>query len=132
MAVLRCLKCGEDSGTSLVCGNCRKFLTDHEKGKFMRLWHDCIVAQTWDEKKGKGKCFHCGNWFPRDMLCGDHWPRTKGSAPQLRLDVLSGVPSCSGCNVSGAPTRKPDPMKKTESKPKSGKNLCSKCHLLLA
>lgn len=114
-----CLACGADSGSSLVCPVCRRSLAGSLQRKVTVLWHDTIVSRAFDPARKLYRCFHCQKWFPRNKVCGDHWPNTKASRPDLRYDVSAGVCSCAFCNTSGASTRTPDPMKKKESKPKT-------------
>lgn len=99
-----CTECKEPSGTSLVCAPCRKFLTPLQKKRLIIGWHNIIV-----EKARVGdiyECFHCGLFFPREKVCGDHYPHTKGAHPALRFDVNNGVCCCMRCNTSGSPFRK--------------------------
>ena len=105
MEELPCLKCGTPSGTSLVCRNCRHDLTDSEKKEFIIVWHEIIVARSFDPKRNKHQCHHCQLWFVREKVCGDHFPHTKGARPDLRFDILNGVTSCAGCNTSGSKHR---------------------------
>lgn len=121
-----CQQCQILSGTSLVCGNCRRFLTDGEKERLTLLWHEVVVAKGYDPAKDRYACHHCGYWFSRDEVCGDHWPMTKGAAPELRFDVGNGVCSCSGCNTSGNSHRR-ESMK---AHPKH--DLCRSCGFRLA
>ena len=131
VTALSCLSCGSDSGSSLVCRSCRPSLSDYLAKKAIVIWHLTIVARAYDPARQKYQCFHCGGWFPREKVCGDHWPATKGSRPDLRYDISAGVTSCAHCNTSGSPSRTPDPMKpKKEQKKTSKPPLCKKCHRL--
>lgn len=68
-------------------------------------WHNLIVSKA-PHAGDYYQCFHCEKFYPRNQVCGDHFPHTKGSRPDLRYDVNNGVCSCAKCNVSNAPTRK--------------------------
>lgn len=96
------------------------------------LWHDTIVAPAFDQERKKYRCFHCGQHFPRYKVCGDHWPDTKGSRPDLRYDVTAGHCSCGPCNTSGSRHRTPHPMKNPELKKVKKPPLCKKCRIRLA
>src|SRR4051812_23923423 len=50
-------------------------------------------------------CFHCLRIFPRNMVCGDHWPHSRGARPDLKYDPANGVCSCMECNRSDHPNR---------------------------
>jgi len=52
------------------------------------------------------ECFHCEKLFPRNEVCGDHWPHTKGARPDLKYDVRNGRCTCRSCNRSDNPNRK--------------------------
>jgi hypothetical protein len=123
---LSCQICGRDSGTLVVCQLCRKDMTGSQKDRATRTWHDLVVAPAYDPRTGKYKCFHCGHWFVREKITGDHWPSTKAAAPRLRYDVTAGKPSCAGCNTSGNKNRK------STKEAKASGALCSSCHRLLA
>lgn len=74
-------------------------------------WHDKVVEKgrtdlTTTEGKPLYLCFHCKALFTREYVCGDHWPRSKGARPDLKLDPDAGVCCCMTCNVSNSPTRK--------------------------
>lgn len=125
---LSCLECGVPSGTSLVCRDCRRHLTKYRARQLIELWHEIIVARAHDPKTDRYQCFHCKDWFEKDMVCGDHFPVSKGSDENVRYDILAGKCSCRRCNTSGSPFRQAS-MKKPP--PKVRKNLCEKCHIRL-
>lgn len=72
------------------------------------LWHElvCERARVTIDGVDRFKCFHCERLFPREYVCGDHWPKTKGHNPRVRHDPYAGVCCCKECNVSGALYRK--------------------------
>src|ERR1051326_5661401 len=119
---LTCLRCGVPSETLLICEDCRPELTAFELKKYTILWHDIIVARSYDPKRDQYQCFHCEDWFSRNRVCGDHFPDTKAAKPEIRFDILAGVCSCMEDNTSGARKRKKPGFKK----------ICSKCRVLLA
>jgi hypothetical protein len=119
MTPFHCLCCGIASRTSLVCQSCRRYLSPDQETRLMKQWHTAVCEQA-KQPDGTYKCFHCGDPFDRDMVCGDHWPHTKGARPDLRFDVKNGVCSCAECNTSGSRNR--TPVKK---------DLCGKCKIRL-
>lgn len=101
-----CYVCSQECGTKLVCDSCRLRLTQRERELLTGLWHDEVCEQAFNPFAERYKCFHCSLFFPRNEVCGDHWPHTKGARPDLRFDVSNGVCSCAGCNTSGNRNRK--------------------------
>lgn len=116
-----CYVCGKESGTLLVHHGCRKLLTPSDHRKLTVLWHNCVVAKGYDPEARRYFCHHCKNPFPRDRICGDHYPVTKGSDEKVRYDVACGVPSCSHCNTSANNSRKV-----FQTRP-----VCTRCRFLL-
>lgn len=106
MESLICDECGAESGWSLVCAGCRKQMSAYAHSKYTELWHKAIRALAPVDGGGRLQCFHCEQFFDEDCICGDHFPYTKGSRPDLRYDFRNGVPCCARCNTSGARTRK--------------------------
>ena len=74
--------------------------------RVMRVWHDIVTYKSFDIQTGLYRCFHCKRLFPQNETCGDHFPHTKGSRPDLKFDTENGVCSCMRCNVSNSPTRR--------------------------
>lgn len=52
------------------------------------------------------QCHHCGQFFPREEICADHWPYTRAERPDLFLDPSNLVASCKACNTSDNPNRR--------------------------
>jgi hypothetical protein len=102
-------------------------MSDYLAGRIIRLWHALIVYRSYSPARDRFQCFHCGGWFTRQEVCGDHFPHTKGSRPDLRYDLENGVCSDMMCNVSNAPTRSKAEPKKVKKPP-----VCSVCRLRLA
>lgn len=99
--------CGAPAGMSLACRPCMRALTDYRARELTILWHDAIRQLAPRNEDQQLQCFHCEGWFQDEAICGDHFPYTKGSRPDLRYNLTNGVPTCAGCNTSGARTRKP-------------------------
>lgn len=97
--------CGAESGDNLVCDFCRQnVLRAGVSKKIMIEWHNIIC-----EEYSIGDmclCFHCGVLYPRNEVCGDHFPYTKGARPDLRFNVKNGRCCCASCNTSGNKNRK--------------------------
>lgn len=132
MTDLSCSKCGLPTGSRLVCKTCQKYLTDAERQELTRRWHDLVCERfrlpyTDDAGQALYLCYHCGWKFPREKVCGDHFPVTKGSSEAVRFDVDAGVCSCSACNTSGNDNRK----RSMKAHPKYEGGLCKKCRLLI-
>jgi len=91
---MMCGECGQESGTSLVCRSCLRLLSDGKRKRYMRRWHEIVV-----ESAGC-RCVGCGKYSPFENgeLCGDHI-KTKGSRPDLVLDVTNGRCVCYACHV---------------------------------
>jgi len=51
------------------------------------------------------QCHHCKKLFPKEEVCADHWPFSRGSRPDLFLDIQNLVCCCLFCNVSDSPHR---------------------------
>jgi hypothetical protein len=88
-----CVNCKSEAGDFVLCEHCRKFEKKSHK-KAMIRWHEIVC-------EGVPVCFHCRQWMPRDMICGDHFWFTKGARPDLKFNVLVGVKCCQQCNTSG-------------------------------
>ena len=99
-----CQNCSEPSGYSLVCDNCRPKLSISQSKRIMNIWHGLIRLKG--EVDGAYQCFHCEEIKEEHQICGDHFPYTKGSRPDLKFDIRNGRPSCQFCNTSGAAKRK--------------------------
>lgn len=106
---LKCLLCNSDSDNNVLCRYCNKTASKIQIKQAMEVWHR-IITQKGLKKHGAFiglyRCYHCGGHFPRNMVCGDHFPYTKGSRSDLQLDVRNGVCSCMQCNTSGNKHRK--------------------------
>lgn len=91
--MLTCPFCKGESGTSLVCEQCRHGLNPYQKHCLDVLWHKTIV-----EAAGF-RCSYCNRYYPPDsgMLCGDHII-PKGSRPDLRWDITNGRSTCNECH----------------------------------
>src|SRR5688572_15042869 len=78
------------------------------KRKKLRLKKWEIVREKVIESARVGdmyQCYHCGNLFPRNEVCADHYPYSRGSRPDLFLDPKNLVCSCQFCNQSNSPNR---------------------------
>lgn len=51
------------------------------------------------------QCHHCGQLFPRNEVCADHYPFPRNVRPDLKTDPNNLVCSCKFCNRSDSPTR---------------------------
>lgn len=71
----------------------------------MLVWHEAVCERARNPDDGLYRCFHCEKHFPRDEVCGDHFPHTRGARPDLKYDPDNGVCSCMPCNTSGSPDR---------------------------
>jgi hypothetical protein len=117
----------------LVCEPCRRRLTPHEKKKLTILLHEFVRDKSEDPLTGLCTCHHCEKPFPRDMICADHFPVTKGSDETKRFDLSDVVPSCGRCNTSGAAPRTRSFANLKGTTPSGGikKDLCRKCRRML-
>ena len=100
-------KCGEESGSHVICPFHRKSfrrLSKTRQRSILALWHD-FVCEKGQQPDGRYECFHCERYFDREEVCGDHWPKSKGASPQTKFDVEAGVPCCKDCNRSDNPAR---------------------------
>ncbi len=70
----------------------------------MKEWHE--IAREKGRVGDRYRCYHCGQLFPREETCGDHYPFSRGARPDLKLDPDNSVCTCMFCNASNAPTRK--------------------------
>lgn len=101
--------CGQESGENIVCDFHRKTMSKTQRARADEAWHDFIVSRAMiDIRSGVTfyQCYHCKGEFPRNSVCGDHFPYTKGSRPDLRYSINNGVPCCKSCNQSDSPHRR--------------------------
>src|SRR3990167_2969672 len=52
------------------------------------------------------RCHHCGKLFPKEEVCADHYPCSRGSRPDLKYDRNNLVCSCKECNRSDNQNRR--------------------------
>lgn len=100
-----CCECNGPSGGSLVCAPCRRALSPGAHARITEQWHRTIRSMA-PHRDDLVQCFHCEAWFEEDLICGDHFPYTKGTRPDLRYHLGNGVACCARCNTSGARARK--------------------------
>lgn len=101
--------CREDPGTHIICAMHRKgyrHMSQYMKDKIMKAWHGAVCMKGYDAEKDQYICYHCGYFFSRDAVCGDHFPKSKGADPANKFNIDSGVCCCMNCNRSDNPTRK--------------------------
>jgi hypothetical protein len=94
-----CPVCEKDSGTSMVCPQCIKHLTDHAYDALMMKFHEYVV------KRDGERCVYCGvrpanergyGWDSGE-LCANH-RYGKNARPDLRFDVAEAECVCKICN----------------------------------
>lgn len=89
-----CRKCGKDSGTKIVCDECRLELT---KSQISAMDHQfqLAVIELFD-----CTCVDCGKSAEATSgeLCGDHLEQ-KNSAPESRYDLAAAVCRCMDCHT---------------------------------
>lgn len=94
MTKYTCLKCGKESGTKIICEECRINLTKYEIRKYDIIWRGRII------ELGGNQCVNCGLSAETDsgLLCGDHL-ETKGAMAALRYDLENGLCRCADCHT---------------------------------
>lgn len=99
--------CEGESGSNVICSIHRKDfkkLTGYRKTQIMNLWHDIVVARSYDAEIDRYICQLCHRPFIREAICGDHI-ESKGSAHHRKFDVTNGRACCKDCNRSDNPNR---------------------------
>jgi hypothetical protein len=122
-----CLKCGKDSGTKIVCEDCRIELTASQRQKF-----DAIFQRTVVELFGNA-CVDCSHYAETNSgeLCADHLD-TKGSCGEGRYDLANAVCRCMDCHnkrgsgeIERTPEKRKMPKQTQERAKKSARTKCS-------
>jgi hypothetical protein len=70
---------------------------DREDRERMIAWHEAVCERA--REGTRYRCYHCRQLFPREKVCGDHYPYSRGSRPDLKYDLDNGVCCCTRCNV---------------------------------
>lgn len=86
-----CISCGCESGTHIVCTQCRLLKTSAQRSKWDRVFQERICRDAvW-------QCSYCGGDFNyeegKKLVCADHI-KTKGAYPELRYDLLNARCTC--------------------------------------
>lgn len=86
-----CVNCGQESGTSIVCEQCRRGMRSYQREKWDRMFQKrvCELA-SWC-------CSYCGGDFDyeegRTMVCADHL-HGKNARPEFRYDLTKARCAC--------------------------------------
>ncbi len=88
-----CRRCGKDSGTLIVCDECRVNLTRSQIIAMDRVYQLFVIELF------NCCCVDCGHSAPAESgeLAADHG-ETKGAHPELRYDAANGFCRCLKCH----------------------------------
>jgi hypothetical protein len=125
---MNCLSCGKDSGTRIVCEECRLEFTKSQIDKFDRIFQKMVI-ELFDNC-----CVDCGHSAETvsGELCADHVEQ-KYTHPESRYDLACAVCRCSPChtkrhagNLPKYPKNEKLPKETQEKKEKVKRNpVCS-------
>lgn len=106
-------RCEAECGKGFLCDFHRRTSTGPA---LTRLWGHVrgIVLSIAQTPSHEFVCYHCGDSFPREEICVDHFPRGRRSQHAVEMwDFENLVPSCQACNTSGNANRARSMRRKT-------------------